>query len=80
MIVGVKFHMIDINSGVVHGMTHPVSSLCGIHTGFDNNISLEKTDKKITCKTCLRHIEEEFAKWDKSLDEEILDIDMGIRW
>ena len=64
MIVGVRYNMINIKTGVVHGMPHPSESLCGIHTGFRNqNINLEKTNKKITCKRCLREVNSSFKDW-----------------
>ena len=63
-------------------MYHPSATLCGIHKGFGfQNPSLEKTNKKTTCKKCLRVIEMNFQHWDirqnppksrvESFDEEI---------
>ena len=82
MIVNVICHKVNIKSKVVHAMVHRSTSLCGIHTGFQNrNTQLNETHMKVTCKRCLSYIEDAFKQWNsiqnprprmiESFDEEI---------
>ncbi len=81
-ITSVIYNTINTKSKIVHSMNHPSTTLCGIHKGFGfQNPSLEKTNKKTTCKKCLRVIKMNFQYWDmrqnlpksrvESFDEEI---------
>lgn len=81
MITNIKYHVINIDSGVVHGMVHPRNSLCGLDFYFDNkNIKIEKTIKKITCGNCLNLIKQKFNNWSKSIDEEVEELDSIINY
>lgn len=65
MITGVLYNVINTNTKMVHGISHTSFSLCGIiHSPLRNrNINLEKTNKKIKCKKCLRKIDRAFRYW-----------------
>ena len=75
MVVDIIYHSINLKTNVIHGMDHPSTTLCGIHTGF-TNVSLIKTDKKITCKRCLKEINQLFKLWDR--EQEMLQIHESI--
>lgn len=69
MITDATHHCINLKSRVVHAMSHSAFTLCGRYTGIRNKtISLGKTDKKVTCKRCLKYIDQCFRDWDKDQD------------
>ena len=52
-------------NGVVHALTHQFFSLCGCCRYYD----FVKTKKKVTCKSCLKQINEIYYKERTALDD-----------